>query len=183
MYFNKKQLCYFLTIFTILLVIVILPSVISVQSPSQKQDTMQQNNNNSRTTTAPAIFNNNLIVALVSLIPYVGWGWLGYVIWNTGVVLASYSQPWYWVLGNPFVYVEFAVYSYMVLRSIKLVRLFRQRKTRFTDLDGKVVVRKTTGVYPEIVKTAAYTFIVATVVLLAAALVEYVLIQSVILID
>jgi hypothetical protein len=74
--------------------------------------------------------------------------------------------------------VELAVLSYVILRSIKLVHLFKQRKTRFTDLTGKLVVRKTNGVYQEMAKTVAYALIVCTLVLLASAFVEYMFIRG-----
>jgi hypothetical protein len=60
------------------------------------------------------------------------------------------------------------------------VQLFKQRKTTFTDIDGKVVVRKTTGVYYEIVKTVAYAFIVSCLVLMISAIIEYALISRVV---
>jgi hypothetical protein len=171
--FKQKSIVYFGTVYTVLFVILILPSIIHLQSPEQQQATMQQNNVQSQAATASSIFNNNMVVAALTLVPYLGWGYIIYVLWNTGTVVASYGHPWYWVLGNVFAWVELAVYSYMILKSIKLVQLFRQRKTCFTDLDGKVVVRKTTGVYPEIIKTVAYAFIWSTIVLLTSAIIEY----------
>lgn len=160
--------------------ILLLPSVFSFQSESQKQATVENNNALSMAANPASIFNNNLIVAGITMIPYAGWIFMGYVMYNTGVVIASYGQPWWWSLTNPFAYVELAVYAYMILRSIKLVQLFRQRYTKFTDLDGKLVVRKTTGVYPEIVKTLAIAFIVCTLVLLVSAFVEFLFIRGVI---
>jgi hypothetical protein len=178
-FINQKSLVHFGAILAMLFLILILPTLLHLQSPEQQQATQQQNNNQSRLATASSIFNNNLMVAGISLVPYFGWGYIIFVLWNTGTVIASYGQPWYWVLNNMFAWIELAVYSYMILKSIKLVQLFRQRKTKFTDLEGKVVVRKTVGVYPEIVKTLAYTFIVASMVLLASALIEYALISRV----
>jgi hypothetical protein len=179
-FISQKSIVYFGTILTVLFFVLILPTLLHLQSPEQQQVTQQQNNNQSRLATASSIFNNNLMIAGISLIPYFGWGYIIFVLWNTGTVIASYGQPWYWILNNMFAWIELAVYSYMILRSIKLVQLFKQRKTTFTDIDGKVVVRKTTGVYYEIVKTVAYAFIVSCLVLMISAIIEYALISRVV---
>jgi hypothetical protein len=170
----------FTIIFIALFFILLLPNVLPVHTASENQAIMENNNAKSQVATPSSIFNNNLVVAGITMIPGAGWIWLGYVMWNTGVVVASYGQPWWWSLINIFVYVELAVYAYVIMRSIKLVQLFKQRKTVFVDLDGKTITRKTTGVYPEIVKTIAVTFIVCIVVLLISALVEFFLIRGVI---
>ncbi len=178
MYINKRSIGYFFAIFTCLIIVLLIPGIVSLQSATQKQATMEHNNALSQTATITSIFNNNLVIAGISFIPYAGWGWLIFVLWNTGTVAASYSQPWYWLLLNPFTYIEIAVYSYMVLKSIWIVQLFKRRKTKFTDLEGNLVVRKTTGVWPEIAKTAAYAFITCTVTLLVSAFIEFAIIHA-----
>jgi hypothetical protein len=158
-----------------------LPSLLPLHSQAQKDVIVAANNAQSQSATATSIFNNNLFIAGVSLIPYVGWGYIIFALWNTGTVIASYNQPWNWALNNLFAWIELGVYSYMILKSIKLWQLFKQRKTCFTDLDGKCVIRKTTGVWNEIVYTAMFSLIAACVVLLLSALLEYSVISRVIL--
>ena len=173
-----NRLPFFVAVLMVCFLIMIVPSLLPVQSTAQKQATVQQNNVQSQQASAASIFNNNLVVSGITLIPFVGWGYLIFALWNTGVVIASYGHPWYWILNNVFAWIELAVYSYVILQSWKLLSLFKQRKTKFTDLDGKQVVRKTTGVYPEIAKTVAYTFIVMVVVLFVSAMLEYLLIRG-----
>ena len=179
---TQKNIVYFGIVLAVLFAILIIPSLLHLQTPEQQMDTQQQNNVRSQQATASSIFNNNILVAGITLVPYVGWGYIIFVLWNTGTVIASYGQPWYWILNNMFAWIELAIYGYMILRSIKIVHLFRQRKTKFTDLDGMVVVRKTTGVYVELVKTIAYAFIVSTLVLSASAVLEYFLISRIVVI-
>lgn len=176
-----KHYLYFIAIFVGLLFILLFPSVLSLHTVSENQAIAENNNAKSQIATPISIFNNNLIVAGITLIPGAGWIWLGYVMWNTGTVVASYGYPWYWIftsVAGVFAFVELAVYAYVILRSIKLVQLFRQRYTKFTDLNSNVVKRKTVGVYPEMVKTGAYVFIVSAVVLLCSALIEYYIIHG-----
>jgi hypothetical protein len=154
---------FFVIVLMLLFLILVLPSVIHTQTPEQQQATQQQNNLQSQKATASSIFNNNLIVSLISLIPIVGWGYLIAVLWNTGVVVASYGQPWYWIFNNVFAWIELAVYSYVVLQSWKLYHLIPQRKCN----DFKVTFTK----------TVAYTLIITTVVLMLSALLEYALIS------
>lgn len=178
---QRKTVIYFLTILTLMFLILIIPSLLPIQSQAQKANNVAANDAQSRGATATNIFNNNIFIAGVSLIPYVGWGYIIFALWNTGTVIASYNQPWNWVLNNLFAWIELGVYSFMIMKSFKLLQLFRQRKTKFTDLDGKVVVRKTTGVWNEIVTTAMFSLIAACIVLLLSALLEYQVISRVIL--
>jgi hypothetical protein len=90
--------------------------------------TVQSNNLKTQTSTVFSIFSNNFMVAAVTLIPGVGWGYILMVMWNTGVVVASYNQPAYWVLNNPFAWIELSVYSFAVLWSIKLFYMVKDRK-------------------------------------------------------
>ena len=175
-----KKLIYFIILLFGLFFVLVLPSIIVVQSPQQQQATQHQNDVQAQKSTAASIFNNNLLVAGISLIPFVGWGYLIFVLYNTGVVIASYGHPWWWILNNTFAWIELGVYSYMIMKSIKLLQLFKQRKTKFTDLDGKVIVRKTTGVWNEIITTAMFSLIAACIVLLLSALLEYQIISRVV---
>lgn len=178
---KPKTILYFWIILALMFFIIILPGLLPIQSQAQKEANMAENNANSGQATATSIFNNNLLVAGVTLIPYVGWGYIIFILWNTGNVIASYSQPWYWILDNIFAWIELGVYSFMVLKSVKLVQLFKQRKTCFTDLDGKCVTRKTTGVWNEIITTAMFALIVACLILLFSAILEYTIITRVII--
>ncbi len=158
------QLIYWLILLACLFAILILPSVFPVQTPAQKQATANQNNIASQTATSASIFNNNLLIGVITLIPGLGWGYIIAALYSTGVVVASYNQPWYFVLLNPFAWVELATYSFVLVQSIKLTHMFKQRKCN----DFKYTT----------IKTIAYTFIIVTIVLLASALVEYWLIRG-----
>jgi hypothetical protein len=176
--FNQKSCVYFLTIFAVLFLLLAFPSLLPFQSPEDNQATVEQNNLASQSATVASIYNNNMVIAGFSLIPVGGWIFLGFILCNTGVVVASYGQPITTLVLNPFVYIELSIYSYVVLRSIKLLHLFRQRQTKFVDLTGKQVVRRTTGVYHDIAKTVAYTLIVSCLALLASAFVEYMILRG-----
>ena len=169
---RQRNFGYFFISLTCLFTILLIPSILPVESPAQKENTRGQNNVAAAKSTTQSIFNNNLMIATLTLIPGFGWGWIIMVMWNTGRVLASYNQLSYWLL-LPFVWIELSVYSYALLKSIKVVHLFKQRKTKFRDLNGVFVERKTNGVYTEIVKTLAYTFIAITVTLLLSAILEH----------
>jgi ABC-type proline/glycine betaine transport system permease subunit len=118
-----------------------------------------------------------MAIAGFTLIPFLGWGFLGYLLWNTGKIVASYNQPWYWSFNNLFAWIELAVYSYAVLRSIKLVHLWRQRKTKFIMPTGELVIRNTNGFWYEFIKTIAFALIVMCIVMLLSAILEYRLLQ------
>lgn len=179
LHLSKRIARNFGIVFGLMFLILLLPSLLPLQSESEKQAIVEQNALVAQSATVSSIFNNNLCVAVISLFPFLGWGLLGFILWNTGYVVAGYGDVVACLFLNPFVYVELALYSYVVLQSYRLWRLFRQRLTVFTDLDGKRVVRKTNGIYQEMGKTGAYTFIVVTVVLLVSAFVEVMLIRGV----
>ena len=162
---------YFL-IMAVLFGLILLPTLLPVQSQTQKQSNVQANDAQSHSATATRIFNNNIIIAAVALIPYVGWGYLGYVMWETGKVIASYNQPWWWIFNNPFAWIELSIYSYMVLQSWKLFGLLKQNKLSDWFHSGGYFKVK-------VIKTIAYTMIVAIVVLLLSAILEYWVIASV----
>ena len=161
-----KRVIYFAILLFALFTILIFPSLIPFQTPAQQQATQHQNTVQSQNATASSIFNNNMLVAGLTLIPFVGWGYLIAVLWNTGVVVASYQHPWWWILNNTFAWIELAVYSYVLLQSWKLYRLIPQWRCN----DFKVTFTK----------TVAYTMIVATIVLLLSALLEYAVILRIV---
>ena len=161
-----KKILYYFILLTALFLILVLPSIITVQTPQQQQATQHQNNIQAQKATATSIFNNNLLVAAISLIPFVGWSYLIYVLWNTGVVIASYGHPWYWIFNNVFAWIELAVYSYAVLQSWKLYHLIPQWRCN----DFKVTFTK----------TVAYTMITVILALLASAVLEYMVIIRVV---
>lgn len=169
---SKKALLHFIVVFVCLFFILSLPSILNFQTSEQKQLIVTDNNAKSQDASVSSIFNNNLIVALLSFVPYAGWGLLIAVLWNTGNIISAYSSPVVTLLLNPFVYVELGVCGFVILKSIYIVRLFKRRKTIFTNLDGVVVVRKTTGVYYEMAKTLAVVLIVCSIVLLISAFAE-----------
>jgi hypothetical protein len=90
-YFNKRQFIYFLIIFATLFLIVILPGLFPTLSYSETQVIMENNNVASQSATVASIFNNNLLIAGITLIPYVGWGWIICVLWQTGIVVSCYG--------------------------------------------------------------------------------------------
>jgi hypothetical protein len=166
-----KRFPFFVLLLMALFFILVLPSLLPIQNQTQKQATMNQNNVQSQHATATSIFNNNLLVAGITFIPIVGWGYLIFAMWNTGVVIASYGQPWYWIFNNPFAWVELAIYSYVVLQSWKLLGVLKQHKIRDWFHPG--------GYYKlTFVKTIAYTFITITLTLLLSAILEYAVIAS-----
>jgi hypothetical protein len=156
---KTKQLVYFLLILEGLFLILMLPTVFFTQPATQKQVTMTNNNNQARQATVTSIFHNNLLIAVVTLIPVAGWGYCIAVMWQTGVVVASYNYPFYWIAGNPFAWIELSVFAYVILQSYKLLHLVPQRKAN----DFKVTFTM----------VACKALIASIVVLLVSALLEY----------
>lgn len=179
-YFDKRQFCYFTIIYALLFAVLILPGLFPTLTYSEAQDVMNQNNANSQVATVSSVFSTNMAIAGFSMIPVGGWLFAFFVLWQTGVVVSSYGYPWWFLLTNPFAYVELAVISYAILKSIRLVQLFKRRKTRFMDLDGRWVVRRTTGVYQQMGLTVAYTLIICNLVLLISAFIEIAVIKGLI---
>ena len=99
-----------------------------------------------------------------SLFPFAGWLFVGVVLWRTGLLVASYNQPWFWAFGNVFAWVELSVYSFVVVQSLRLFMFYRQRKIlRFWYV---------------VFKTVLFTLGVAGVVLFLSALLEFAVIHS-----
>jgi hypothetical protein len=152
-----KTIRNFFIILFILFSIVLLPSVLPVQSSQQKQSNINENMKRSMGASAFGIFENNFVIAVISFVPVVGWGIIGGIMWKTGLVIASYTNPGIiWVF---FAFIELSVYSFVLLQSLKIVKFFYQRKQgHFWVLTGK---------------TTALTFAVSALVLLLSAIVEY----------
>lgn len=163
---RRHQILYWLLLLGCLFTVLILPSFLPVQTETEKQQTKEHNNAIAQTATVASIFNNNLIIGLIAFVPFIGWGYLLAALWNTGVVVASYNLPSYTVLLNVFAWVELAVYSYIVLQSVKLVHLFQQRKCN--DFKASTL------------KLVAYTLITTNIVLLVSALLEYTMLRQMI---
>ena len=176
-YIDRARVKLFLITFCLLYFILALPSLLPLQPNEVKMTVRGRNDERSANASVAFIFNNNLVVALTTLIPFVGWAWICYIMFNTGLVVASYDNPMVCLWLNPFVYVELAIYSFVVVQSIRIFQLWRRRWTRFTDLDGKLVVRRTCGVYPEIIRVFAVTVIVVSLSLLLSAYAEIMYVQ------
>lgn len=86
-------------------------------------ENIQENNDRIVKTTPLTIFTNNFLVTTVTLIPYFGWGYILFVMWNTGLVVASYNNALLLVLINPFAWIELSVNAVAILLSYKLLRL------------------------------------------------------------
>lgn len=123
---TNKQIGYFLILFGILFLVVMIPSFLPVQNQQQKQTHVAANEQSKSNVTVASIFENNFFVASLTLIPILGWGLILAAMWNTGLVVASYSDTGtLWIL---FATIEISVYSFMFLQSINCVNLFIKRK-------------------------------------------------------
>jgi hypothetical protein len=164
MQYNKllKQLGIYFTVLALLFLIVNLPSHLHTQTVQQQQANVASNEISKQKITAYAIFQNNFLVALLTLVPFAGWSWIGAVLWKTGLVIASYNQP-YWALTNAFVWIELAIYSFVVLQSVNITLLLRHRKTMQIKLP--------------IIKIVLATVSVAMLTLLISAVLEYMIIM------
>jgi hypothetical protein len=124
----NRSVVYFFVIFFCLFLTVLLPFVLPVQSSEQKAAKVAENNARSSSISSMDIFSNNYKVALLGLVPLFGWSFLLAVMWNTGLVVASYSCPgWVWLV---FAVVEVGVYSFVVLQSIGCVQAVLKRNWR-----------------------------------------------------
>lgn len=109
------------------LVILGLPSVLPVVSEAEKASNVVENNARIASVSVSGIFGNNLLICVLSALPFFGVGFLGAVIWQTGVIGASYASVGLAVYFNPFVWVEVPVYAFMALTSCLIyLRLFKR---------------------------------------------------------
>jgi archaellum biogenesis protein FlaJ (TadC family) len=165
---KHKSILYFLIVLSALFLVVIIPSIIPFQTPEQQNETKHENDITSQTATATSIYHNNMIIAGLTLVPYVGWGYLFYALWNTGLVVASYHQPWWYLFMNPFAWIELSIYSYALLQSLKILHLLPQYKAN--------------DFWYTLIRKIAYTIVFMALALLASAIVEYLLISRVLVI-
>ena len=99
------------------------------------------------------------MISLIGLIPILGASFILACSWATGLVVASYNQPVYWILTNPFAWIELSVYSFVLLQSWRIIQFYRQRKTiKFWNLTAK---------------TALTTIMVMGFILFLSAVLEY----------
>lgn len=141
-----RQRYVYLAILITYLVVLGLPSMLPVQSEGQKLDNVVVNDARSASATVAGIFGNNMLIALLSVLPFVGPGLLGLFIWQTGLVAASYPTVGLFVYLNPFVYVELPVYALMAYYSYQLCV-----KLKVKDYVGAKSVLKRGIVYSAII--------------------------------
>lgn len=98
--------------FVLFMVCLCLPAFVVPLSDGQKAENVGFNAQRSAQATFTSIFGNNLFIALLALIPLAGVGFLSLALFNTGVVAASYPLGVWNVLANPFVWVEVAAYAF-----------------------------------------------------------------------
>lgn len=120
----------YLCIFAAYLVVLGLPSVLPVQSDFQKLSNMALNDARTAQATVAGIFGNNMLIALFSLIPMFGFGWLFLISWQTGLVAASYLSVGLLVYVNPFTWVEFGLYAYLAYNSFFIFQKLKVKDRR-----------------------------------------------------
>jgi len=98
--------------FVMFMVCLCLPAFIVPLSEEQKAGNVGVNSERAASATFTSIFGNNLYIALLALIPLAGVGFMSFVLFNTGVIAASYPLGVLNVLSNPFAWVEVAVYAF-----------------------------------------------------------------------
>lgn len=98
--------------FAMFMVCLCLPVFIVPLSDEQKADNVEVNSERAAQATFTSIFGNNLYIALLALIPLAGVGFMSFVLFNTGVIAVSYPLGVFNVLGNPFAWIEVAVYAF-----------------------------------------------------------------------
>ena len=102
----------FLVFFVLFMVCLCLPAFVVPLSEEQKAEHVEVNSERAASATFTSIFGNNLYIALVALVPLFGVGFMSFVLFNTGVVAASYPLGVLNIVGNPFAWVEVAVYAF-----------------------------------------------------------------------
>lgn len=120
---DLKTIGAFYTILFFLFLTISLPIIFPMQTLSEQIENIQENNIRIEKTTPITIFTNNFAISIITLIPYLGWGYILFAMWNTGLVIASYSNALVLLLLNPFAWIELSVNAFVVLMSYKLLRL------------------------------------------------------------
>ena len=126
---SRRSIVYFIMLLAILFFVLLLPSFLPVQSEAQKQANMNHNNQAAKVATANGIFSNNMLIATLAIIPGIGWGFILFSMWETGLIVASYSQPFY-VLLSPVAWIELSVYAFAIISSVELVQIYRHKSKR-----------------------------------------------------
>ncbi|MCL2476309.1 hypothetical protein [Candidatus Bathycorpusculum sp.] len=98
--------------FAMFMVCLCLPAFIVPLSDEQKADNVEVNSDRAAQATFTSIFGNNLYIALLALIPLAGVGFMSFALFNTGVIAASYPLGVLNIVGNPFAWIEVAVYAF-----------------------------------------------------------------------
>ena len=127
----------FLAILAVFYLAISLPIVVPIQSASQKQVNVENNNARASKATLSEVFGNNAMIAGLSLIPYFGWGFIVLTLYNTGLVAASYPNPWLVIFLNPFMYIELLVYASMTLLSFSMATSLKKHDFRGTWIFAK----------------------------------------------
>jgi tellurite resistance protein TehA-like permease len=155
---------YFFIVLALLFFVAALPAVIPhTLTSSQKQNNVATNNERAQTVSVPMIFANNFLLSSFSLFPVAGWIFISIVMFKTGLIVASYSQPWYWLTNNVFMWIELAVYSFAILQSIRVLKLVWYRQ-------------KTVKPWNQIASITAFTLSISGLIILFSAIYEYVVI-------
>lgn len=89
-----------------------LPAFVVPLSEDQKAGNVEVNSERAASATFTSIFGNNMYIALLALIPLAGVGFLSFALFNTGVIAASYPLGVLNIVGNPFAWIEVAVYAF-----------------------------------------------------------------------
>lgn len=159
----KQWIILFFAVLGMLFLIAALPGVLPVQSEAQKIANVESNTAKTGTVTIQSIFLNNFLVALATLIPFAGWSFIGAVLWHTGLIVASYNQP-YWLFTNWVVWAELTCYSFVIVQSVRIVIFYLKIKTlkRWKPVVANILV----------------TALIVGVVLLVSAILEFMMIKG-----
>jgi hypothetical protein len=142
---------------------VALPTIIPhTLTETQKQINVNANVERAQTSTPQSIFLNNYMISIFSLVPVGGWFFIDIVLFKTGVVVASYNLPVYWIFTTPFGILEIAVYSFCLLQGTRIL-LFVWNRKQFKP-------------WITITRTIALTLSISGLILLFSAIWEYIVI-------
>jgi hypothetical protein len=156
----------YLAIYILLLASVIAPSFVQLQTPEEQNQTRERIVTDAQNASAQSILGNNLLIALVALIPSVGWVQTTIVMFQTGISVSSFNSV-ETILLNPFLYWENAVYAMMIYYSIQImICLFNATEHR-NMTEAKEALK--------ILKTAVFR---ATIILTVLAFIEMLMIRT-----
>jgi len=135
---------------------------------AQKQAGIAANVQRQQTVTPLSIFLNNYLIAGFSIFPIAGWIFTDIVMFKTGIVVASYSLPSYWIFTSVFGWIELSVYSFCLLQGCRIFMFYLKRKSL--------------SFWPLTAKTVLVTLSISGLVLMFSAIWEYVIIINRVLI-